>query len=318
MSVTDPSGSAAAAPCRTCGAAVPAGAETCDQCGTAVQGVVVPLRVGGRPDVTIPPPPVAADRRRRRRAAPVEGPASDLDSTGVIVKMFLVFGFSALVTATGVVLLGLALIPPPAPPIALPVAPAPIVPAVSLAPPVVGSIPVDVTAAPPVATPIEVAPAPSPTADRRPPTPAPNAVTPIPVEPAPGPTPVTVETAPPIEVVPRLTTTQPVPEPAPPSPGAALDGLYVGLSDGAPMSLELVFGAGGALRATSRVQTREGAAQQRLRGTYVLLPDGSAEIALGASDGATSVGYSGTVSGSHVSGIVTENGRRKGRFEADR
>ena len=74
------------------------------------------------------------------------------------------------------------------------------------------------------------------------------------------------------------------------------------------------MGADQVLTAVLRVAGRSGTEVHRVSGTYTLTPDGAADFALSDRTDDGVVGYSGTISGASASGIVTVDGRRRGRF----
>jgi hypothetical protein len=82
--------------------------------------------------------------------------------------------------------------------------------------------------------------------------------------------------------------------------------------------MELTMGADQTVTLVLRVAGRAGTDVHRVSGTYTLTPDGAADFAMSDRTAEGVVGYSGTISGSSASGIVTVDGRRRGRFEVRR
>ena len=319
--------------CPVCDGQIRGNVERCPQCdaqrpgtgwipvGTDVGAVLSDERVDDPNTNTSAPPPVVpvdAPVAARAPAAPVA--AKPMTTTGVLLRFFGVFALSTALTAVLVVALGSLFLPPPrvsqpAAPLTVAV-PAPSEPAPAPAPPieeapelltedpiVEGQTPVEPVAPvpavvqpavvqPPVVRPVQTAPAPVI---------APEPTTEVAPEPAPEPI---------LEPVP--------PQPTVPADVAALSGSYIGRADGKPISMELEFGSEQRLSATLRVAGRDGTEVHQVAGTYTMAPDGSADFSLTDRTDDGVVGYSGSISGAQASGIVTVDGRRRGRFSAGR
>jgi len=99
-----------------------------------------------------------------------------------------------------------------------------------------------------------------------------------------------------------------------PADAVALNGTYVGKASGRPMSLSVHFDDAHQVSMVLRVAERAGAVTSHMSGRYTLAPDGSVDFALSERTLDGVVGYVGTLSVAGVDGIVTLDGRRRGRF----
>jgi hypothetical protein len=279
--------------------------------------------------------------------APVEDPPQEdkpaaKGMSGVYLRLALTFGVYFLVTT--MIVLGTwfavvrplwvqeterraeALIPEPAPPpviIPVPVEPEPVAVAEVAEEPATEESLADADE-----------PEPEPVAARPRPRPRRPAARPAPA-PAPPPEPAEEEPEPEVADVEPLTpvVTPPAPEPAPepevvappapsrpkvPAAAARQSGTYVGRAQNRPFSMQLVFRPGGMVQGILEVQRDGEELDIAAAGNYTIGADGVVTIALVETGTADPRVYSGRVYEDQAVGRVSENGRNRGRFRAER
>lgn len=312
--------------CPVCGAVVASSAARCDACLTERPAEGWSHEEPEMSERT-PEPAMVAPRPAPPTLRPVAPAPKSPSLSSFYVRFFSVFAGSAIASAAAVVLIGLPLLPELH---AAQAAPTTVVaPSAALItpPPDVHRLdaveahegapePVAVEAEPVVPAPVArpglapapvLAPAPARVASRPEPRVEVAAVEPVPVEVEPdteAPVVAPVPVAPPAPVVPAA--------------AARASGVYLGRIGRDPVSMNLTFHANQSVSATLRVAERGSTEVIETSGTYSIAADDSIDFALSYRGAAGVVGYSGNIVGAHATGIVTEDGRRRGRFEVER
>ena len=298
-----------AAECPRCELARPAAGwvpvDTSSSIGQMDERVDDPETASSAPPPVVPVSPTVAATPAPFVLSQTEEPSL----TAILVRFFGIFLLSAVITALLVTLVGMRFLPEKSAP-SLVMTPAPVQPAVVPVAPAVADVDTEPDSDSDDAE-FVIVPAPEPVVAPQPAVVAVAVPAPVVVPPAPVVEDIDTEIA--VEVI------EPVPEPEPevsrvPEAARALTGTYIGRADGNAISMELTMGPDQVLTAVLRVAGRSGTEVHRVSGTYTLTPDGAADFALSDRTDDGVVGYSGTISGVSASGIVTVDGRRRGRF----